>query len=33
MEMFEKVQMLKKETGVTYEEARKVLEEAGGQRP
>ena len=30
MEMFEKVQMLKKETGVTYEEARKVLEEAGG---
>ena len=28
MEMFEKVQMLKKETGVTYEEARKVLEEA-----
>ena len=30
MEMFEKVQMLKKEAGVTYEEARKALEEAGG---
>lgn len=30
MEMFEKVQMLKKETGVSYEEARAVLEEAGG---
>lgn len=30
MEMFEKVQVLKKEAGVSYEEARNVLQETGG---